>query len=195
MAELKKQAEDADRGRMDILRLLGTLSAQESDELPELEAEADCRRGEWEREKAKYRNCERIRKDFEELRAETGDRFAAFYAKFNEYLARITGDRVSRLEADGLQLRSGGNGIPARELLSEGTKKTVLLAFRLAVLSAYLPEGGGLAVLDDDLLDMDPGRRERAAALLQDFARDNQVIFTTCDPAVAALLGGRLIRL
>ena len=195
MAELKKQAEDADRGRMDILRLLGTLSAQESDELPELEAEADRRRGEWEREKAKYRNCERIRKDFEELRAETGDRFAAFYAKFNEYLARITGDRVSRLEADGLQLCSGGNGIPARELLSEGTKKTVLLAFRLAVLSAYLPEGGGLAVLDDDLLDMDPGRRERAAALLQDFARDNQVIFTTCDPAVAALLGGRLIRL
>ena len=35
--------------------------------------------------------------------------------------------------------------------------------------------------------------REQAAKLLNKFAKSNQVIFTTCDPAIAELLGGNLI--
>ena len=50
-------------------------------------------------------------------------------------------------------------------------------------------------VLDDVLLDMDPTRRANAARLIQQFAQTHQVLFTTCDPAIAALLGGHQIRL
>lgn len=52
-----------------------------------------------------------------------------------------------------------------------------------------------MVVLDDVLLDMDPGRRRGAAKLLAGFAEENQVIFTTCDPAIAELLGGNRIEL
>lgn len=74
-------------------------------------------------------------------------------------------------------------------------KVVLLLAFRLAVLSYYFPNGDGLIVLDDDLLDMDPDRRFQAAALLKSFSEKNQIIFTTCDPAIAELLGGNQIKI
>ena len=87
---------------------------------------------------------------------------------------------------------------PRRKVISAGTLKEgreILAAgdFRLAVLEYFFPDGDGLVVLDDDLLDMDPARREQAAKLLNKFAKFNQVIFTTCDPAIAELLGGNLI--
>lgn len=50
-------------------------------------------------------------------------------------------------------------------------------------------------VLDDDLLDLDPGRRNQAARLLKEFAENHQVIAATCDPAIADLLGGNQITL
>lgn len=94
---------------------------------------------------------------------------------------------------NGLALTSGKNPV-TKEILSAGTRKTVLLAFRLAILNYYFPNGDGLIVLDDDLLDMDPNRRLQAAALLKSFAEKNQVIFTTCDPVIAKLLGGNQIK-
>lgn len=90
---------------------------------------------------------------------------------------------------------SKGNTLGKKELLSTGTKKVILLAFRLALLKYYFPEESGVVVLDDILLDMDPGRREAAVKLLSEFSKENQVIFTTCDPAIAELLGGNLIKL
>ena len=128
------------------------------------------------------------------LRSQETDQLGEFYNKFDEYLGLITGGRISlNLAGDGLGLRSGSLKVDSGNLLSEGTKKTVLLAFRLAVLEYFFPDGDGLVVLDDDLLDMDPARREQAAKLLNKFAKFNQVIFTTCDPAIAELLGGNLI--
>lgn len=201
-ADFEKQLEDIeiaidkdDDNIQGIQRNLGSLAAQDFDDLPELEAEANRLQTVWEHEKKKYQDYAQIRTDFEELRAQTGNHFTAFYERFNNNLSRITGNRISLLQTDGLQLQSGNNGITASDFLSEGTRKTLLLAFRLAVLSSYLPDDGGLVVLDDDLLDMDPKRRECAASLLRDFARNNQVIFTTCDPTIATLLGGNQIKL
>ena len=74
-------------------------------------------------------------------------------------------------------------------------KQVILLAFRLAVLEFYYKEEGGVLVMDDVLLDMDPERREKAVRLLQDFAGRNQVIFTTCDPAMAYLFDGNIIQM
>ena len=85
---------------------------------------------------------------------------------------------------------SNGSTLPGKEYLSQGTKKIILLAFRLALLKYYFQNEPGVIVLDDILLDMDPGRRAGAAKLLAMFAEKNQVIFTTCDPAIAELLGG-----
>ena len=79
--------------------------------------------------------------------------------------------------------------------LSEGTKDTVSLAFRLAVLDHLFPDGGGVIVLDDPCTDMDEGRAARSCELIQEYAGRHQVIFLTCREEYADSLGGNLIRL
>ena len=149
----------------------------------------------WELEIKKYKNYQQIEKDFNRLCSQTEDKLTVFYQTLNRYLAKLSDENLSMQPKNGLTFQSGRNKIPIKELLSEGAKKTVLLAFRLAVLTYFFPQGDGMIVLDDDLLDMDPARRTYAATLLKAFAQDHQVIFTTCDPAVADLLGGTLIEL
>jgi len=77
------------------------------------------------------------------------------------------------------------------DTLSEGTKDTVALAFRLAVLDYLYPDGGGLAVFDDPFTDMDAERKREACTLLKEFAQRHQVIFLTCSEEYSALLGGK----
>ena len=79
--------------------------------------------------------------------------------------------------------------------LSEGTKDTVSLAFRLAVLDHLFPDGGGVIVLDDPCTDMDEERAARSCELIQKYAGRHQVIFLTCREEYADSLGGNLIRL
>ena len=45
------------------------------------------------------------------------------------------------------------------------------------------------------LVDLDPDRKEKAAELIKNFAKKHQVIFTTCSPETARLLGGNLIQI
>lgn len=80
-------------------------------------------------------------------------------------------------------------------LLSAGTYDSVALALRLALLDNILGESKGFLILDDCLVDLDPDRRGKAAELIKNFAERHQVIFTTCSPETAGLLGGNLIRM
>lgn len=147
----------------------------------------------WEQKKALCQNYCTIRRDFQALQDSSGGKYEAFFDLFNHHLAIVTDGRVT-VGAD-RQFASGGNSGLRGDLLSRGTRQTVLLAFRLALLDYYYGDGGGVVVLDDVLLDMDPVRRANAARLIAGFAQRHQVIFTTCDPAVADLLGGHLIRI
>lgn len=79
--------------------------------------------------------------------------------------------------------------------LSEGTKDTVSLAYRLAVLDQLFPEGGGIIVLDDAFSDMDAKRTARSIELVKECAKRHQVIFLTCKEDIARQLEGNLIRL
>ena len=79
------------------------------------------------------------------------------------------------------------------DILSEGTKDTISLAFRLAMLKHLFPEGGGLAVFDDPFTDMDPQRVEQSCKLIQEYAENNQVIFITCDPKYQEMMSGNVI--
>ncbi len=81
------------------------------------------------------------------------------------------------------------------DLLSAGTYDCVLLAIRLSLLDYLFGGKDGLVVLDDCLVNLDPKRKEKAVELIKEFAKNNQVIFTTCDPGTAALLGGNIITL
>lgn len=78
--------------------------------------------------------------------------------------------------------------------LSEGTKETVSLAFRLAVLDHLFPDGGGVIVFDDPFTDMDADRTAQSCKLIQECAKRHQVIFLTCKEAYLDVLKGNQIR-
>lgn len=114
---------------------------------------------------------------------------------FREYLTELSGERVE-LSSLGKKLDAeiySGNNRMTYELLSEGTKDTVALAFRMAVIKFLFPDGGGFVVFDDPFTDMDEERRERACKLVQEFSEKNQVIFVTCDERYLEMLSGKVI--
>lgn len=98
---------------------------------------------------------------------------------FVRYLSIISAGRVSSEfpEANKLDMNiySNDNLLDFRKL-SEGTKETVSLAFRLAVLDHLFPEGGGIIVFDDPFTDMDAERAAQSCKLIKECAARHQVI-------------------
>ena len=62
-------------------------------------------------------------------------------------------------------------------------------------LKHLFPEGGCVAVFDDPFTDMDPKRTAQACRLIEDFAKDNQVIFVSCDDKYTQYMNGNVIRM
>lgn len=116
--------------------------------------------------------------------------------RFTHYLSIISGGRVSSEfpEADKLNMNIySNNKLLDYGKLSEGTKETVSLAFRLAVLDHLFPEGGGVIVFDDPFTDMDADRTAQSCELLKECAKRHQVIFLTCREDYLAMLEGNQI--
>lgn len=117
---------------------------------------------------------------------------------FTHYLDIISGGRISSEFPDPEKLDMSiysGNSLVDYDKLSEGTKETVSLAFRLAVLDHLFPDGGGVVVFDDPFTDMDADRTAQSCELIRECARRHQVIFLTCREEYADMLGGNEIRL
>ena len=122
------------------------------------EAEADF--GEQKRLLAHWRHIAQV---FEERRAAlSGSPMRGLAERFERNIAAISGGRNTAELPDGSRLDISvysGDSEMSFGKLSEGTKETVSLAFRLAVLDHLFPEGGGFIVLDDPCADMDEGAR------------------------------------
>ncbi len=194
---LQERLKQIEQERDEFTSQIGSLSQRETLDIAEMELDVLNLKKEWERKKKTYRYYEKIKEDFIELKKENRDKFENFNKSFCENLVVITGNKMEISSFESLELLSGKNKITTKEILSEGTKKTVLLAFRLAILEYFYRNeiDGGIAVFDDILLDMDGERRENSVLLLKKFAKKNQIIFTTCDEEIANLLGGKLIRI
>ena len=118
--------------------------------------------------------------------------------KFIENLADISNHRISSdFEcADKFDISIySNNRIIDFQKLSEGSKETISLAFRLAVLDHLFPKGGGILVLDDPLSDMDNERANKACQLIKKSADRHQILFLTCHNEYNQLLNGNLIEL
>ncbi len=118
-------------------------------------------------------------------------------ACFTDYLGKISGGRVTSQfpDADRLSINLFSNDRAVDYAkLSEGTKETVYLAFRLAVLDHLFPNGGGVIIFDDPFTDMDAERTARSCELIKQCAQKHQVIFLTCKEEYIPLLEGNLLR-
>jgi exonuclease SbcC len=90
--------------------------------------------------------------------------------------------------------RADGVEVPSA-VLSMGTRVGMGLALRLSMARYFLKDLDGFMVLDDPLVDMDPGRQEAAVRVLSNFSKEKQTIIFTCHPGHAELLGGHKIEL
>ncbi len=153
---------------------------------------------EFKNRKKEYAHWNNIYKVFCRVKEETYNNPVEELAeKFNEYLKKIT-DNGMKLENMDEQMSAkviSGTNPMTYEILSEGTKDTISLAFRLAMLEQLYPNGNGIAVFDDPFTDMDPKRVSKACKLIEKFAKNNQVIFITCDDKYKELLKGNLIEI
>ena len=118
--------------------------------------------------------------------------------ELQKLVAPITAGRYHTIalgEQDlGRAVRHDGLHIPP-ELLSGGTRPSLGLACRLSMARHFLEGLKGFMVLDDPMVDMDAARQQAAAMVIQEFARDKQIIILTCHEGHARLLGGHLIKL
>ena len=186
----ESQIKDHDIKIRDIERTLGEKSAEEySDELQEKKAILEAK-------KVEYEHWMNIYNAFCRLKEQTGGNPVEDIAeRFREYLSVIT---EGGLELDAMdeqmevQLVSGTHAL-TYDILSDGTKDTISLAFRLSMLEHLYPEGDGLAIFDDPFTDMDPKRVYQSCKLIQKFAENNQVIFITCDEKYKELMAGNVI--
>lgn len=116
---------------------------------------------------------------------------------FTQYLGLISDNKISSVFPDGNKLNMdiySDDRLIDYGKLSEGSKETVSLAFRLAVLDHLFPDGGGVIVLDDPLTDMDAERVEYACKLICECGKKHQVIFLTCREEYIDKLKGNCIR-
>jgi len=146
--------------------------------------------------KLEYQHWQSIYNAFCKLKDQTKDNpIDKIESYFREYLRVITDGTLLLNSIDDqmlVQLASGSNAL-TYNTLSDGTKDTISLAFRLAMLEHLYPEGDGLAVFDDPFTDMDVKRVEQSCKLIQKFAENNQVIFTTCDDKYTKYMTGNVI--
>ena len=117
---------------------------------------------------------------------------------FSNYINILTNGNYKASDIDkdfNVKLIKDNQTMMPLNLLSSGTYDSVALALRLSILEYILGETKGFLILDDCLVDLDPYRKEIAVKLICEFANKHQVIFTTCSPDTASLLGGYLIQI
>lgn len=180
------------RGKLsEAERKLGDRTAEEYSE------ELIRARDDFEERKAACRHWKHIYEVFRQLKEDAGENsMRDIEERFREYLSVISDGGVSAESPMDGQMTvklASGNSVLTYETLSNGTKDTISLAFRLAVLEHLFPEGGGLAVFDDPFTEMDEKRVEQSCRLIQKYAENNQVIFITCDSKYRQMMRGNVI--
>jgi DNA repair exonuclease SbcCD ATPase subunit len=125
-----------------------------------------------------------------------------------EYLSRMTDGRYRALFVDPVRLTvetvpaagdigTGDAPKPERvapEELSQGARDQIHLAVRLALVNLMSEVEPQPLFLDDLFVHFDPARKDRALAIVRDFASRHQVMLLTCDPEYREI-GGRYIEL
>lgn len=189
--DMEEKLETLRSSLSDAERKLGDRTAEEySDELAKAEAD-------FEERKTVCRHWKHIYEVFLELKETAkGNPMQDIEDKFREYLSAISDGDVSLVspidDQMSVKLASGDHAL-TYETLSNGTKDTVSLAFRLAMLEHLFPNGGGLAVFDDPFTEMDEKRVKQSCRLIQKYAEKNQVIFITCDSKYREMMKGNVI--
>jgi DNA repair exonuclease SbcCD ATPase subunit len=124
--------------------------------------------------------------------------YQPFANKLCEYLIRLSGGKYE-ISDNGMMTPveikkiDSNLSIPIN-MLSQGTSGILGLALRLAMADYFL-DGYGFLAFDDPMVDFDQNRQVYAAACLNEYSMEKQVLIFTCHYSHAEQLGGKLINL
>lgn len=112
----------------------------------------------------------------------------------SHFFRRITADRYQRMQVsleDGRLLVFDNNDRAWRvDQLSRGTREQLLISIRLGFIEEYEKKSEALPlVLDDVLVNFDPDRARRTAAILHEFSTTRQTLLFTCHPETRERFG------
>lgn len=184
LQEQEKKLQEADNK---LLGLLESMGDEEHLRRKQMQQKAQA--------KELYRYVEAIdlaQKTLEEASGQLQRRFAPRISQLGQqYLRRLTLGRYDRLMLnDNLTLRCGSTDeLTLRDPLwrSEGTTDQLYLALRLAVAQELTPDAP--LILDDAFVRFDNPRLQAALELLQEIAKEKQVILFTCQSREQQMLG------
>ncbi len=157
-------------------------------------------KNEFERLKSRANSLLKIKEVFEDKLEEMDqDSFKPLVNSFSKYLSILTKGNYEVGEIDDsfeIKVKNKENKtLPANiNLLSYGTYDGVALALRFALLEQLFKDTQGFIIMDDCLVNLDLDRKKEAVELINTFTENNQIIFTTCDPDTAEMLGGNVVR-
>jgi len=124
--------------------------------------------------------------------------YQPFANKLCEYLIRLSGGKYE-ISDNGMMTPVEIKKIDSNlslpiNMLSQGTSGILGLALRLAMADYFL-DGYGFLAFDDPMVDFDQNRQVYAAACLNKYSKEKQVLIFTCHYSHAEQLGGTLINL
>ena len=144
----------------------------------------------------KHKALCQVRDMVETIRAEAGESpLVPWEQRAEAMIAKVSGGRYTAFDIDegSTTLKSGQD--MESGWLSIGTSAGFGFALRLSMAEYYLKDSDGFLVFDDPMVDLDPERRQVTAELIQEFAREKQVIYLTCHPSHAALFNVEPLKL
>ncbi len=165
----------------------------------EMKEEYDYLQSKFDKLMNRAQNLMKIKENFKKT-VESMDKntFEPLVKAFSKYLSRLTRGKYAIGSIDDefhIKVKTEEEQEMPIYLLSTGTYDGVALALRFAILESIYDASGGFLVLDDCLVDLDPERKKEASDIIKEFSKNNQIIFTTCDPQTAELLNGHIIEL
>jgi uncharacterized protein YhaN len=115
------------------------------------------------------------------------------------YFRKITGERypkirVSMEEDERILAYDAREAARTLEQLSRGTREQLLTSIRLGFIGEYEKHAEALPVIVDEVLvNYDPVRARETAALLEEFAKERQLLFFTCHPSTKELFSKDIV--
>lgn len=130
------------------------------------------------------------RRSFEE------ERHDSVIRQGGEILGELTNGRYRQMLFDmggkdfkAYAVSGSGESLDSESALSQGTREQLYLALRLAFIRQHnLSKESLPVILDDILVNFDPGRARNAASIFTAFSAVNQELFFTCHPNTVELL-------
>jgi uncharacterized protein YhaN len=98
---------------------------------------------------------------------------------------------IEREDSEGFVVVDKAGGVKRPDQLSRGTLEQLYLSLRLGLAREFGRRAAAVPVIMDDVLvNFDPGRARATAEVLSAFAQEHQILFFTCHPTTADLMLG-----